>query len=564
MIRVFQINDKNYISNGDIVMQPTKCRIKNADNGDFMLEMTCNTEYNDFLQANNIIVAPTPAGDQAFRIRNITKKDKKLEIKAPHVYYDSNNYLIADSFAVDKTCQQALDHFNAATDTQSPFSMYSDVETVETFRCVRKSLKECIETVLERWGGHLKRNNWEISILSEIGTDNGITIQYKKNLKELTASYDWSKVCTKVLPVGKDGILLNEKYLYSRKQYKIPFTKTVSFNQDINQEDYDTETEYKNALKADLKEQAAEYLKTACYPSVNYTLKGNPEKITDIGDVIEVKDERIGVDIMTQVISYEFDAITQKYISLEFGNFTNTLNNLLANITGSTDATVTKSAHAVTEETNLTIDKALAKSSAQIAAQTDQKIENSATAVIVETDQKIAESAGNVTQQANQAIAETAQGIMEKIGDVSGLETDIKSNLVDAINSLNSSVSNIVSGTERGGVSAVGDGSKTVQTLLNELFAAVEMPKVTQNAKLVIYSSSETWYFDLKRITSSSLVFSASKGVFSRYVFTFTDIQLNASESSYVDYAVSLVGSSPTLITTHNPETPTMTFSVMY
>ena len=563
MIRVFQSNDKNYISNGDIVLQPTKCRVKNADNGDFVLEMTCNTEYNDFLQANNIIVAPTPAGDQAFRIRNITKKDKKLEIKAPHVYYDADNYLIADSYAVDKACQQALDHFNAATDTQSPFSMYSDVETVETFRCVRKSLKECIETVLERWGGHLKRNNWEISILSEIGTDNGITIQYKKNLKELTATYDWSKVCTKVLPVGKDGILLDEKYLYSRKQYKIPFTKTVSFNQDINQEDYDTETEYKNALKADLREQAAEYLKTSCYPSVNYTLKGNPEKVTDIGDVIEVKDERIGVDIMTQVISYEYDTITQKYISLEFGNFANTLNNLLANITGSTDATVTKSAQAVTEETNLTIDKALAKSSAQIAAQTDQKIENSASAVIVETDQKIAESAGNVTQQANQAIAETAQGIMEKIGDVSGLETDIKSNLVDAINSLNSSVSNIISGTERGGVSAVGDGSKTVQTLLNELFAAVEMPKITQDAKLVIYSSTETWYFDLKRITSSSLVFSASKGVFSSNVFTFADIQLNASASSYVDYGVSMVG-NPTLFTNHNAETPAMTFSVMY
>lgn len=563
MIRVFQSNDKNYISNGDIVIQPTKCRIKNADNGDFVLEMTCNTEYNDFLQANNIIVAPTPAGDQAFRIRNITKKDKKLEIKAPHVYYDGDNYLIADSYAVDKTCQEALDHFNAATDTQSPFSMYSDVETVETFRCVRKSLKECIDTVLERWGGHLKRNNWEISVLSEIGTDNGITIEYKKNLKELTASYDWSNVCTKILPVGKDGILLDEKYIYSRKQYRIPFTKTVSFNQDIDQEDYETEDEYKAALKADLKEQAAEYLKKSCYPSVNYTLKGNPEKVTDIGDVIEVKDERIGVDIMTQVISYEFDAITQKYISLEFGKFANTLNNLLANITGSTDATVIKSAQAVTEETNITIDKALAKSSAQITAQTDQKIENSASAVIVETDQKIAESAGNVTQQANQAIAATAQGIMEKIGDVSGLETDIKSNLVDAINSLNSSVSNIISGTERGGVSAVGDGSKTVQTLLNELFAAVKMPKITQDAKLVIYSSTETWYFDLKRITSSDLVFSASKGVFSSNVFTFTDIQLNASASSYVDYGVSMVG-NPTLFTNHNTETPTITFSVMY
>lgn len=563
MIRVFQSTDKNYTSNGDIVINPTKCRVKNADNGDFVLEMTCGTQYNDFLQPNNIIVAPTPAGDQAFRIRNITKRENKLEIKAPHVYYDGDNYLIADSYAVDKTCQEALDHFNAATDTQSPFLMVSDVETVETFRCVRKSLTECIETVLERWGGHLKRDNWQISILNAIGTDNGITIEYKKNLKELTASYDWSSVCTKILPVGKDGILLDEKYIYSRKQYRIPFTKTVSFNQDIDQEDYETEDEYKTALKADLKEQAAEYLKKSCYPSVNYTLKGNPEKVTDIGDVIEVKDSRIGVDILTQVISYEFDALQNRYVSLEFGNFTNNLNNLLSNINKSTVNTVYASATAITDETSKTINKAVANSATAIIAETNNKISSSAAATIREADAAINASQEDAIRQTEQTIAQTERTLWDAIGSLDALEVPAVACLVDAVNYVNSSVLGILGEVERGGVSVVGNGSKTVQALLNELFALVEMPKITKESKLVIYSSSETWYFNLKRITSSDLIFSAMKGVLSSNRITFADIQLSASASSYIDYGLSTVGNA-TLITDHNTETPTDTFSIMY
>lgn len=340
MIRAFQPTDTSFTSNGDAVLLPTKARVKNSDNGDYYLELTCGTEYNDYLQANNIIVAPTPQGDQAFRIRTINKSKNRIEVKAWHVFYDAQNYLIADSYAVNLTCNEALDHFNRATDNPSPFSMDSDITTVNSFRCVRKSLAECISTVIERWGGHLVRNNWNISVLNNVGVDNGVTIQYKKNLKELKAEYDWANVCTKLLPVGKDGMLLDELYVYSDRQYEIPYTKSVNFSQDIEEEDYIDEWAYKVALKADLLEQAKAYLEQNSLPIVNYTLKGNPERVTDIGDIIEVKDERIGVTVITNVISYEYDAIQERYVSLEFGNFTNNLSNLISNIDTQTQTKV--------------------------------------------------------------------------------------------------------------------------------------------------------------------------------------------------------------------------------
>ena len=356
MIRAFNATDKLYNTNGEVVIAAIKARVKNSDNGDYYLELTCGTEYNEYIQANNIIVAPTPRGDQAFRIRTVTKKSKRLEAKAWHVFYDSQNYLIADSYAVNMNCNAALNHFNAATDNPSPFTMSSNINIINSYRCVRTSLAECISTVIERWGGHLVRDNWNISLLSDIGVDNGITIEYKKNLKELTASYDWGGVCTKIMPVGKDGILLDELYLYSDIQYDIPYTKSISFDQDIDEEDYKDssgeldEAAYTAALKNDLRAQAVNYLKNSSIPVVNYTLKGNPEKVTDIGDTIEVIDERIGVKILTEVIAYEYDAITKRYVNLEFGNFTNTLSDLLNNISGSTNEQVSNAVISLTSE----------------------------------------------------------------------------------------------------------------------------------------------------------------------------------------------------------------------
>ena len=346
MVKVFGANDKQYSTNGDVVLQPTKARVHNKDNGDFYLELVCGIEYNDYLASNNILVASTPQGEQAFRITDVQKQKNRITVKAWHVFYDSKNYVIEDSYAVDKTCNEALDYFNSATDEESPFTTLSDITNINTYRCVRKSLNECIMTILERWGGHLKRDNWNISILNNIGVDNGINIQYKKNLQELTASYDWSNVVTKLLPVGADGLLLEDTYVYAPITYNIPYTKVMSFDQSHISEDAFTtdgvldEDAYRNALLADLQQQASEYVNTYCYPLINYTLKAQPEKVTDIGDTINVIDERIGVNVTTEVISYEYDAIAEKYVSLEFGNFSNTLGDLINTITNSTTTNI--------------------------------------------------------------------------------------------------------------------------------------------------------------------------------------------------------------------------------
>lgn len=347
MVKLFNSVDDVFTTNGDKVITPTKARVHKADNGDFYLDIETDLSYVDDLVANTILVVNTPQGNQAFRVTNPQKTKTKLIIKAWHIFYDSKNYLIADSYVVDKSCGDALDHLNMATDNPSPFTTISDVTTINSFRCVRKSLFDAVQTVIERWGGHLYRDNFTFGIKSSLGIDNGVTVRYAKNLKDITCTENWDEVVTKLMPVGKDGLLLDELYLYSDTQYTIPYTKTVSFTQDdIVQEDYKTEdgeddvNAYTQALIEDLRTQGQNYVNTNCIPKVNYTLQANLEKITDIGDTVEVIDERLGVNITTQVISYDYDVILDKYVQLEFGNFKQTLQGLVSNITATTEKIV--------------------------------------------------------------------------------------------------------------------------------------------------------------------------------------------------------------------------------
>ncbi len=339
MIKLFDVTDKLYSSNGDKIIIPTKAIVHKEDNGAFYLEIDAPLTYIDDLTPNRILVAPTPQGEQAFRITNVEKRETKLSAKVNHVFFDSNNYVIQDSYVVDKNCNDALDHLNNATDTTSPFTTSSNITRTASYRCVRKSLYEAIQVIIERWEGHLVRDNFDLSINATIGQDNGVELRYGKNIKTISATYDWNDVCTKLLPVGKDGLLLDEIYLTSGTQYDIPYTKVVHFEQDNIEEDAYRDEEgnldeeaYQNALITDLRTKGNNYLNENVVPKVNYTLTANIEKLSDIGDTIKVYDERLGIELLTNVISYDYDCILDKYIEVQFGNFNPKLSNLMSSV----------------------------------------------------------------------------------------------------------------------------------------------------------------------------------------------------------------------------------------
>lgn len=181
MIKVYEKNETLFNHNGLKILHPNKAIIFVEDNGDYYIEIESSIEDIDYLQEGMIIRANTRWGEQGFRLTNPNKKNNKISVKGYHLWKDSSKYVIADSFVVNKNCNDALDHLNNACDVTTPFKTISDITKINSARIVRKSLEEAISIVIENWGGHLYRDNWTIGIKDTLGTDRGITIKYGKN-----------------------------------------------------------------------------------------------------------------------------------------------------------------------------------------------------------------------------------------------------------------------------------------------------------------------------------------------------------------------------------------------
>lgn len=338
MIKIFNSNEKLFLDNGLKNIKPLRAIVFEEDNGDYYLELTAKVEDQEFLQIGNILRVKIRDNEQSFRInkRNITKD--KISIRANHIYYDSANYTISDTNIVNKTLNDALDQLIIRCDDVTNFKTLSDVNVIKSARIVRKTLQEAINILIERWGGHLVRDNFNIEVREDISKDKGYVVNYSKNMLDIDAEEDWDEVCTKILPVGKDGLTLDEKYIESEYKYDIPYTRIVKFDQNhIDEKDYKVndklnEAEYKKALKNDLEQQAKDYLTTHAEPRVSYKAKAYILDNVEIGNMVEVKYKKAKMSIMTNVISITYDVIAQRVIEFEFGNFKNKLKNLMSRI----------------------------------------------------------------------------------------------------------------------------------------------------------------------------------------------------------------------------------------
>lgn len=343
MIKVYDSNEKLFATNGIKILHPLKSEVTKIDNGDYYAELKDKIENLEYYQKGMIIRIPTPWGVQGFRCNNPVIKNNKIECKAWHLSYDSKNYLIADSYAVDKNCNDALDHFNSNTDIVSPFKTISDITTILSTRAVRKSLFDVYEWLVsaDKYSGHWYRDNWTLGIKATIGEDRGVVIAYNKNLNDIQVSENWENVCTKILPFTTDGdnsVTLDNTYIeLEEKLYDIPYSKVVEFPNELNEEDYESHEAFIEATKKWLESKAKTYLEENKLPKVNYSVSSSIKNVSDVGDIIQVKHPKCKVDILTNVISVVYDAIAKKYVKIEFGNFKKEIKNLSQTITAETN-----------------------------------------------------------------------------------------------------------------------------------------------------------------------------------------------------------------------------------
>ena len=334
MIRVYDSNEKLFNNNGIKILHPLVAEITKKDNSDYYIELEDVLENLAYYQKGLIIRADTPWSVQGFRCDNPEINNNKIKCTAWHLSYDSKNYVIADSYAVDKNCNDALDHFNSATDSTSPFTTISDISKITSTRIVTKSLFDVYEEFIsdDKYGGHWYRDNWTLGIKNSIGQDKGVVLAVNKNITDFVVKENWDDVCTKILPYTTDGekrIYLDNKFVeLDLGLYDIPFTKAVKFENIYSSSDFDDYSGYETATKTWLLEEANKYLQNNKLPKINYSVGAELSNVSDVGDTIYVKHPKCKIDITTNVIGIVYDCIRNSYVKIEFGNFKKEIKNL--------------------------------------------------------------------------------------------------------------------------------------------------------------------------------------------------------------------------------------------
>lgn len=350
LIILYKPNETDFTHNGIGILDNNiyEAEIEEILNGVY----TLNFKYPLFaphgleIDGQYLIKAPTPDGDQLFRVANPHPTNGIVQVFCYHIFYDLVDNLIEDTNIVGKSGMGALDQVKGALQYPTKFDFYSDIENIANARLVRKNPVEFLldngqdNSFLNRWGGELLRDNFNVRMLARRGRDRGVVIQHKKDLLGYEADIDWQSPITKIMPQGANELLLPEKYVTSPlvNKYVNPKIRKIDFPEvkakigdAANDDDALPLPDALNKLRA---------LAIAMFnnqhvdqPLATYKIKfqelSQTEEYKDLavlqrvymGDTVTVQHLDEGIDVKAKVVSYKYDPLNEEYTDITIGNY---------------------------------------------------------------------------------------------------------------------------------------------------------------------------------------------------------------------------------------------------
>jgi phage minor structural protein len=279
-----------------------------------------------------------------FKIYNLEKSDGILSVVAFQVANEFNNNWIEHTNIMGKNGQSALDQMKSNLTNSTRFNFYSDIDSTANSEVVRLNpLTWLIDSstdnsFVNRWGGEIKRDGFNIRMFKQRGSDNGVQIRWRKNLSSYNVKWDDTTVVTRIRPVGYNGLTLPEIYVDSPKlaNYGDPIVKEVKYD-DIKVSDgnsssddnaYKTVDEAYTALRnAAAKEFSESHLDDPTVTAdVSMISLKNTREYADVAeletikpwDTIQLINERDNVDIQMRLNSYKYNPLNHEFTELKF------------------------------------------------------------------------------------------------------------------------------------------------------------------------------------------------------------------------------------------------------
>lgn len=311
------------------------CTVTEERNGEFVLNMTYAKEgrFVEEITADRIILAdPYEGAEQSepFRIVNVYyNADENLEIYAQHISYQLNHIIIGKISKNTRYAQSAMRNVvrDALLSDSCPFEFYSDIgeesSEVKTLgpkaaMPLRTFIAGSEGSVLDTYGGELKWERYDVSLLKARGSNNGVRIAYGKNLTAFEYEIDTSDAVTGVIAYYSSG----NTYLQSVLKKK---SNIFGYSHDVA---IDVSSDYSSSAptQTQLNSKAQTYLnKYSAEPSISIDVDfillrqlGGADHLEHVNlcDTIEIVYPPLNLKTTAKVVKTIYNVLEDRYDSI--------------------------------------------------------------------------------------------------------------------------------------------------------------------------------------------------------------------------------------------------------
>lgn len=335
--RIYDPLEKDFSHNGlGIMIDTSRCDVTEEANGKYEVEIEhpLISRFSDYFE-NGYQIKAKPNDQEDYHIFEIKNTYKDTISNTILIYGQSRTYKIGNRevrhVEIDsKNGAEAMAAIEKGMDEPSDVKLFSDIQTTSSTVFEARNVLSCISgeqgSMVQYWGGEIKREPFKLSLLRRRGRDNVGTVRYGKDLNGLKIKFDWSSIVTKVLPYAdlqnsEDGttnrIYGNAVMSELASNYPDVYAKHIQFTEEQGVKDLTS-----------LNRVAANYFKSinpgSDKPKISIELE--IEKLTDseeakefakiknygLFDTFSVYHKLYDIHIDTKITSVVYDSLTEK------------------------------------------------------------------------------------------------------------------------------------------------------------------------------------------------------------------------------------------------------------
>lgn len=349
---LYEKSETTFTHNGiGFLVDTIKATVTEERNGSYELSLQYPITGRFYSEIANGTIVKAKSNEtsepQLFRIYKSSKPLKGIvTYSAEHISYDLNGIPLLGFSIKNATPQMAITRAIEDAGLPSPFKAISDISTLNnttiTTPCsVRSLLGGQTGSILDVWGGEYEFDNFVVKLHSHRGNDNGVLIEYGKNLKDLKQESNIAECYTHLMPYasysvndenGNDSetvyIYLTEKVIPlmqaenigHNKAYIMDFSEYFGDNEEI--------TEEKLRAKATAYAAAAELGTPKINITVSFVQLWQTKEYKNIAplervkmcDTVSVRFSKLGVTAKAKIIKTVYDTLKEKYESITLGD----------------------------------------------------------------------------------------------------------------------------------------------------------------------------------------------------------------------------------------------------